>query len=218
MGVFGVSLVMSDGVLTPAQSVLGAIQGLRVVNEDISTSTIVGTSCTILVLLFLMQPVGTAKIGSIFAPIVIIWLLFNFCFGIYNLAMFDHSVLKAFSPYFAGSFFARNRTNGWKMLGGILLSFTGVEALFADLGAFSRRSIRLSWITFGWPCLMMAYIGQAAYISQHKDAYSNPFFNSVPPGMFYPSLVLAVLASIVASQTMVTATFQVCTGSNASTS
>lgn len=179
-------------------------------DDTISSSTIIGVSCTILVLLFLMQPLGTARIGSLFAPIVIVWLLFNFCFGIYNLAEFDHSVLKAFSPYYAGSFFVRNRTEGWKMLGGILLAFTGVEALFADLGAFSKRSIRLSWIGFGWPCLMMAYIGQAAYISRNKGAYSLPFFNSVPPGMFYPSLVVAILAAIVASQTMITATFQAC--------
>lgn len=208
VGVLGVSLVMSDGVLTPAQSVLGAIQGLEIVKSDISSSTIVGTTCAILICLFLIQPLGTSKIGSAFAPIVIIWLLFNLAFGIYNLVFFDHSVLKAFSPYFAGAYFVRNKTDGWRSLGGILLAFTGVEALFADLGAFTRRAIQLSWLCFGFPCLLLAYIGQAAYISQNKGAYSNPFFNSVPPGMFYPSLVVAILAAIVASQTMITATFQ----------
>ncbi|KAL8860143.1 MAG: hypothetical protein Q9178_003407 [Gyalolechia marmorata] len=139
VGVFGVSLVMSDGVLTPAQSVLGAIQGLRIVDENISTATIVGVSCTILILLFLIQPFGITRIGSCFAPVVIIWLLFNFAFGIFNLIQHDHSVLKAFSPAFAGQYLVRNKTDGWKSLGGILLAFTGVEALFADLGAFSRR-------------------------------------------------------------------------------
>ena len=208
VGVFGVSLVMSDGVLTPAQSVLGAIQGLQVVNPNITSATIVGTSCAILILLFLIQPFGTSKIGSIFAPIVIIWLFFNMSFGIYNLVYFDHSVLKAFSPYVAGQFFVRNKTDGWRSLGGILLAFTGVEALFADLGAFSRSAIQLSWLCFAYPCLLLAYIGQAAYISQNPSAYSNPFFNAVPPGMFYPSLVVAILAAVVASQTMITATFQ----------
>ncbi|KAL9099427.1 MAG: hypothetical protein Q9163_005073 [Psora crenata] len=208
IGVFGVSLVMSDGVLTPAQSVLGAIQGLKVVDEGISSATIVGTSCAILILLFLIQPLGTSKIGSSFAPIVITWLTFNMAFGIYNLVHFDHSVLKAFSPHFAGAYFVRNKTDGWKSLGGILLAFTGVEALFADLGAFSRRAIQLSWLCFGYPCLLLAYTGQAAYISRNVDAYTNPFFNSVPPGMFYPSLVLSILAAVVASQTMITATFQ----------
>ncbi|KAL9066379.1 MAG: hypothetical protein Q9161_007598 [Pseudevernia consocians] len=125
-----------------------------------------------------------------------------------NLVRFDHSVLKAFSPYFAGAYFVRNKTDGWRSLGGILLAFTGVEALFADLGAFTRSAIQLSWMCFAFPCLLLAYIGQAAYISQNKGAYSNPFFNSVPPGTFYPSLVIAILAAIVASQTMITATFQ----------
>lgn len=209
IGVLGVSLVMSDGVLTPAQSVLGAIQGLEVVSDNITKSTIVGTSCAILILLFLIQPLGTSKLGTTFAPIVCLWLIFNLAFGIYNLVHFDHGVLRAFSPYFAGAWFVRNKTAGWRSLGGILLAFTGVEALFADLGAFTRRAIQLSWLCFAFPCLLMAYIGQAAYISQNKGAYSNPFFKSVPPGMFYPSLVVAILAAIVASQTMITATFQV---------
>ena len=139
VAVFGVSLIMADGILTPAQSVLGAIQGLNVVVPNLSTNTIIGVSCGILVLLFFLQPLGVAKLGSAFAPIVIIWLLFNFTFGVYNLVQHDASVLKAFSPYFAGAFFVRNRTEGWKQLGGILLAFTGVEAMFADLGAFSRR-------------------------------------------------------------------------------
>ncbi len=95
------------------------------------------------------------------------------------------------------------------MLGGVLLAFTGVEALFADLGAFSRRAIQLSWLCYTFPCLLLAYIGQAAYISDNPEAYDNPFFNSVPPGMLYPSLVVAILAAIVASQAIITATFQV---------
>ena len=107
IGVFGVALVMSDGVLTPAQSVLGAIQGIEIVSSDITNATIVGVSCAILVLLFLIQPFGTTKLASAFAPIVIIWLSFNLTFGIYNLAIYDSSVLKAFSPYFAGAYLVR---------------------------------------------------------------------------------------------------------------
>ncbi|KAI9879718.1 MAG: hypothetical protein M1830_007503 [Pleopsidium flavum] len=208
VGVLGVSLVMSDGVLTPAQSVLGAIQGLQVVKPDITSGTIIGISCAILVLLFLLQPLGTSKIATAFAPIVIVWLLFNLSFGIYNLALHDHSVLKAFSPYFAGNYLVRNGTDGWRSLGGILLAFTGTEALFADLGAFNKRAIQLSWMCFCYPCLLLAYIGQAAYISDVPSAYSNPFFNTVPPGMYYPSLVISILAAVVASQAMITSTFQ----------
>ncbi|KAI1469675.1 potassium transporter [Daldinia caldariorum] len=208
VGVLAVSMVIADGVLTPAQSVLGAIQGLSVVSPNINSSTIVGTSCGILVILFLIQPLGTTKLASTFAPIVIVWLGFNAGFGIYNLVMYDHSVLKAFSPYFAIHFFAEKKTVAWRMLGGILLSFTGVEALFADLGAFSMRAIQISWLSWCYPCLLLAYVGQAAYMSIHPSSYTNPFYNAVPPGMLYPSLIVAVLAAIVASQAMITAVFQ----------
>ncbi|KAK9342634.1 putative potassium transporter 5 [Lipomyces starkeyi] len=181
-----------DGVLTPAQSVLGAIQGLTIVKPNIGKPVMVG-------------------LASGFAPVVIIWLLFNAAFGIYNVALFDHSVLKAFSPYLAGHYLVRNGEAGWKSLGGVLLAFTGVEALFADLGAFSRKAIQISWLYFTYPCLLLAYIGQAAYISRDPSAYSNPFFNTVPPGMYYPSLVISILAAIVASQAMITSTFQLLT-------
>ncbi|KAI4868647.1 potassium transporter [Hypoxylon rubiginosum] len=208
IGVLAVSMVIADGVLTPAQSVLGAVQGLSVVSPSISSSAIVGTSCAILVVLFCIQPLGTTKLASLFAPIVILWLGFNAGFGIYNLVVYDHSVLKAFSPYFAIHFFVDKKTEAWRMLGGILLAFTGVEALFADLGAFSMRAIQISWLLWCYPCLLLAYVGQAAYISVHPEAYSNPFYNSVPPGMLYPSLIVAVLAAIVASQAMIMAVFQ----------
>lgn len=208
IGVLAVTMVMSDGVLTPAQSVLGAVQGLNVVVPEISSSTVVGTTCGILVLLFLIQPLGTSKIATAFAPIVIIWLGFNAGFGIYNLVEHDWTVLRAFNPGYAFSFLARNKEQGWRSLGGVLLSFTGVEALFADLGAFSLRAIQLSWLCYTLPCLLLAYIGQAAYISEFPDAYSNPLFNSVPPGMLIPTLIIAILAAIVASQAIITATFQ----------
>lgn len=195
------------------QSVLGAIQGITVANPDLTRPAIVGISCAILVLLFAIQPFGTAKLGTSFAPIVVVWLLFNLCCGIYNLAKFDYTVLKAFSPYFAFSYLMRNGYDGWKSLGGLLLAFTGVEALFADLGAFSKRAIQISWLALAYPCLLIAYIGQAAYISADTTgtAFTNPFFNTVPPGTFYFSMVIAVLAAIVASQAMITSSFQLLT-------
>jgi KUP system potassium uptake protein len=208
IGVLAVSMVMSDGVLTPAQSVLGAVQGINVAAPGITKPTIVGTTCAILVLLFFLQPLGIHRLGAAFAPIVIIWLGFNGGFGIYNLIQFDHSVLKACNPGEAFMYLIRNKEAGWHSLGGILLCFTGVEALFADLGAFSMRAIQISWLCWTFPCLLLAYSGQAAYISVHADAVSNPFFKSVPPGMLYPSLVMAILAAIVASQAIITATFQ----------
>ncbi|EOD44915.1 Potassium transporter [Neofusicoccum parvum] len=143
LSVFGVSLILADTILTPAQSVLGAVQGLRVVRPDLGTDLIIGVSCAIIVLLFFLQPLGISRLAKGFAPIVVVWLLLNFCFGIYNLVKFDESVLKAFSPYFAFKFFMRDGTNAFYSLGGILLAFTGVEALFADLGAFSQRQVSL---------------------------------------------------------------------------
>jgi len=209
IGILAVSMIMSDGVLTPAQSVLGAVQGLNVAVPHITKSTVVGVTCAILIVLFLVQPFGVTKISVVFAPVVIIWLAFNAGFGIYNLAKYDHAIMKAFNPYYAFDYLIRNKEPGWKSLGGILLAFTGVEALFADLGAFSRQAIQLSWLGYTYPCLLLAYIGQAAYISRHPDAYSNPFYNCAPPGWVIPSLVIGVLAAIVASQAIITATFQV---------
>ncbi|KAF2709019.1 potassium transporter [Pleomassaria siparia CBS 279.74] len=208
IGVLAVSMVMADGVLTPAQTVLGAVQGLNVVAPGITKSTIVGVSCAILILLFLLQPLGVHKLSFVFAPIVLIWLSLNAGFGMYNLARYDHSVLKAFNPGYAFNYLIRNKEHGWKSLGGILLAFTGVEALFADIGAFSRQAVQLSWLCCAYPCLLLAYTGQASYISVKPEAYSNPFYNCVPKGWIIPSLVIGVLAAIVASQAIITATFQ----------
>jgi KUP system potassium uptake protein len=210
IGVLAVTMVMADGVLTPAQSVLGAVQGIEVVAPNISKGTIIGVTDAILVFLFLVQPLGVNKLSFAFSPIVTIWLLFNAVFGIYNLAKYDAGVFKAFDPGYAFLYLIHHKKEGWKSLGGVLLCFTGLEALFADLGAFSRRAIQLSWLCFTLPCVLLAYIGQAAYIAVHPGAYDNPFFKAAPPGTIYPSLVIAILAAIVASQAIITATFQVC--------
>ncbi|RMZ71998.1 putative HAK-1 potassium transporter [Pyrenophora seminiperda CCB06] len=208
IGVLSVSMVMADGVLTPAQSVLGAVQGLNVVKPDIQKSTIIGVTCAILIVLFVVQPFGISKLTVIFSPIVIVWLAMNAGFGIYNLAKYDHKILMAFNPYYAFDYLIRNKYYGWRSLGGILLCFTGVEALFADIGAFSRRAVQISWLGYAYPCLLLAYSGQAAYISVHPAAYANPFYNCVPHGWLIFSLVVAIAAAIVASQAMITATFQ----------
>lgn len=208
MGVFAVSMVMSDGVLTPAQSVLGAVQGLNVIVPDISQGTVIGATCGILVMLFVVQPFGTSKLGSVFAPIIIIWLGLLASFGIYNLVMFDAGVFQAFNPGEAFDYLIRHGEDGWRSLGGVLLAFTGVEALFADLGAFSMRAIQISWLCWCLPCLLLTYIGQAAYLAVRPEAYAYPVFNTAPPGCLILSMVLAVLAAIVASQAIITATFQ----------
>lgn len=194
---------MSDGVLTPAQSVLGAIEGLQVITPDIPHSTVVGATCGILILLFLIQPFGTTKLGSAFAPIVMIWLAMLAAFGIYNLVLYDWRVLKAFNPAEGFLFLIRNKEEGWHTLGAVLLAFTGVEALFADLGAFSKRAIQISWLGWCLPCLLLTYSGQAAHIAVHPQAYAHPVFSTCPPHMLIPTMIVAVLAAIVASQAIV---------------
>ncbi|KAF2129243.1 potassium transporter [Dothidotthia symphoricarpi CBS 119687] len=211
IGVLAVSMIIADGVLTPAQSVLAAVQGLEVASDDVSRSTIIGVTCAILVLLFLAQPFGTSRFSVVFTPIVSVWLALNAGFGIYNLTRYDHGMLKAFNPYYAFDFLIRNGHHGWRSLGGILLCFTGVEVLFAGIGPFSRQAIQVSWIGYVYPCLLLAYVGQGAYISQHPEAYINPFYNCAPLGWLIPSLVIAIGAAAVASQTMITATFQLLT-------
>ncbi|GBF65694.1 potassium transporter [Trichophyton mentagrophytes] len=208
LAVLGVCMVMSDSVLTPAQSILGAVQGIQIAAPDIPSHTIVGITCALIVILFALQPIGTSKLSNYFAPIVTIWLLCNTSFGLFNLVLYDHTVLKAFSPTYAISFLLRNGLSGWRSLGGVLLSFTGVEALFADLGAFSAKAIRFSWLCFALPCLLIIYSGQAAYISEHLDAFENPLFKAVPPGLYWPTLVLSMITSIIASQAMLTGSFQ----------
>ncbi|OCF58219.1 potassium uptake protein [Kwoniella mangroviensis CBS 10435] len=208
IGVFAVTMVLADGVLTPAQSVLGAIQGIEVAAPTISKSTIIGVTDAILIVLYLIQPLGISKISMVFAPIIAVWFAFNAVFGIYNLVKYDATVFKAFYPYYAFDYLIRHKEEGWRHLGGVLLAFTGVEALFADLGAFSRKAIQLSWLGYVLPCLVLGYVGQAAFISAHPEAYSNPFFNAAPPGTLYPALVIAILAAIVASQAIITASFQ----------
>lgn len=193
IGVLAVSMVLSDGVLTPPQSMLGAYQGLNVA-ANVSNGQVVGATCGTLVLLFLIQPLGTAKIGSVFAPIVIIWLGLNGGIGIYNLAKYDWTVLRAFNPGLGFQFLIRNGHDGWVQLGGVLLAFTGVEALFADLGAFSMRAIQLSWLGWCLPMLLLTYSGQAAYISVNPDAVSYPVFNTAPNGMLIVMIVFAILA------------------------
>lgn len=118
-------------------------------------------------------------------------------------------MLQAFNPYYAFDYLARNKHHGWRSLGGILLCFTGVEVLFAGIGAFSRQAIQVSWIGFVYPSLLLTYIGQAAFIAERPAAFADPFYNCAPPGWLIPSFIIAVCAAVVASQCIITATFHV---------
>jgi len=207
ISILGVSAVLADGVLTPAISVMGAVQGLAVEFEEITTNIVVGVSCAILVLFFLPQKMGTARVSIFFSPIIILWFFALAAIGIYNLTQAPH-VLKAFSPHHAVLFLSERGFESWANLGAIFLCVTGAEALFADLGHFNANAIRMSCV-FVIPSLMLCYCGQAAALTKDPELIANTFYKTIPHDLFYPMLVLATLAAIIASQALVTATFSI---------
>ncbi|KAJ7547410.1 hypothetical protein O6H91_08G084600 [Diphasiastrum complanatum] len=202
-------MVISDGVLTPAISVLSAVEGIKVKAIKLENNIVVIISVVILVGLFSIQYFGTGKVGFLFAPIVLLWLALIGGVGIYNIIKHDIGVLKAFNPYYILKFFRRHKQAGWVSLGGIVLCITGTEAMFADLGHFSVRSIQIAFASAVYPCLMLAYLGQASYLMKHPRDVGQTFYKSLPKAVYWPVFVTAVLAAIVASQAMISATFSI---------
>ncbi|KAG2653720.1 hypothetical protein PVAP13_1NG404300 [Panicum virgatum] len=177
-----------------------------------STNVELPVACAILVCLFALQHYGTHKVGFLFAPIVCIWLLCISAIGLYNIIHWDHHVYRALSPYYMYQFLKKTQTGGWMSLGGILLCVTGSEAMYADLGHFSQLSIQIAFISVVYPALVLAYMGQAAFISQHhnfESSYHIGFYVSVPESLRWPVLVIAILAAVVGSQAIITGTFSI---------
>ncbi|CAG8514760.1 potassium transporter [Rhizophagus irregularis DAOM 181602=DAOM 197198] len=203
----GASLIMSDGLLTPAISVISAVEGIAVASPP-THGAIVYISCGILIVLFAVQRFGTNKVGGLFAPIVFLWFVAIASIGIWNIT-FDPKILRAFNPYYIFDYFIRNKGTGFEALGGVLLSITGVEALYADLGHFNRVAIQLSFPLIVYPSLVLAYLGQAARLTLDNTLVSNTFYNTIPnnPFIYWVTFVLATLATIIASQAMISATF-----------
>ncbi|CAG8566641.1 16357_t:CDS:10 [Dentiscutata erythropus] len=203
----GSSLVMSDGLLTPAISVISAVEGMEIPAPSLE-SGIVPLSCIIIVLLFMVQQFGTAKVGSLFAPIVALWFIALSCIGIWNITYYPR-IFEAFNPYHAINYFIRNQGSGFTDLGGVLLAITGVEALFADLGHFNRRAIQISFPCFVYLPLVLVYSGQAARLVVDPSVIANTFWRTTPnhPVVYWIVFVLAILATIIASQAMISATF-----------
>ncbi|XP_021895758.1 potassium transporter 4 [Carica papaya] len=206
---FGACMVIGDGVLTPAISVLSAVSGLRVTEQKWHNGELLLIACVILVGLFALQHCGTHKVAFMFAPIVIIWLVSMFSVGLYNIICWNPSIIHAVSPHYIIKFFKETGIDGWISLGGILLSVTGTEAMFADLGHFTALSIRLAFTIVIYPCLVIQYMGQAAFLSKNLGSIPNSFFDSIPDSVFWPVFVIATLAAIVGSQAVITATFSI---------
>jgi len=209
----GTCMVIGDGVLTPAVSVFSAVSGLELSLEKEQHKYIeLPVACAILICLFALQHYGTHKVGFLFAPIVCIWLLCISAIGLYNIIHWDHHVYRALSPYYMYQFLRKTQTGGWMSLGGILLCVTGSEAMYADLGHFSQSSIQIAFISLVYPALVLAYMGQAAFISQHhniESSYHIGFYVSVPETLRWPVLVIAILAAVVGSQAIITGTFSI---------
>ncbi|XP_068656162.1 probable potassium transporter 11 [Aristolochia californica] len=205
----GTCMVIGDGILTPAISVLSAAGGIKVDHPHMSNDVVVVLAVVILVGLFSMQHYGTDKVGWLFAPIVLIWFLLVGAIGAVNIWKYDSSVLKAFSPVYIYRYFRRGGKDRWTSLGGILLSITGTEALFADLSHFPVLAVQIAFTVVVFPCLLLAYTGQAAYLMKHKEHTSDAFYRSIPDAIYWPVFVVATAAAVVASQATISATFSI---------
>ncbi|XP_058086095.1 potassium transporter 7 isoform X2 [Magnolia sinica] len=203
----GTSMVIADGVVTPAMSVMSAVSGLKVGISGFEQDKVVMISVAVLVILFSVQRFGTSKVGLAVGPALFVWFCCLGGIGIYNLIKCDSSVLKAFNPVHIYYFFKRNSTQAWLSLGGCLLCATGSEAMFADLCYFSVRSVQLTFVFLVLPCLLLGYIGQAAFLMDNLTMSEDVFFSSVPNGAFWPVLLIANVAALIASRAMTTATF-----------
>ncbi|XP_043689187.1 probable potassium transporter 11 [Telopea speciosissima] len=205
----GTCMVIGDGILTPAISVLSAAGGIRVDHPKMSDDVVIVVAVIILVGLFSMQHFGTDRVGWLFAPIVLLWFLLIGTIGAINIWKYDSSVLKAFYPVYIGRYLSREGKDGWTSLGGIMLSITGTEALFADLGHFPVLAVQIAFTVVVFPCLLLAYCGQAAYLLRHQDHVIDAFYHSIPDSVYWPMFIIATFAAIVASQATISATFSI---------
>ena len=205
LGVFGTALLYGDGIITPAISVLGAVEGLEIVAPALSPFVVAAT-IGILLALFMVQRFGTAKVGRAFGPITLTWFLVIGVLGLAEIARAPR-ILAAMNPWFAAQFFRAHGAMGFASLGAVFLAVTGAEALYADMGHFGKRPIRLAFFLLVLPALLLNYFGQGALLLRSPDAVANPFYLLAPRWFLYPLLLIATLAAIVASQALISGVF-----------
>jgi KUP system potassium uptake protein len=205
LGLFGAALLYGDGMITPAISVLSAIEGLEITTTALR-AYVVPLTIVVLLALFAFQRGGTARAGAVFGPVTLAWFVAIAALGL--AAVFrGPEVLAAVNPYHAAAFFARNGATGFLVLGAVFLVVTGGEALYADMGHFGMRPIRMTWFGVVLPALLLNYFGQGALLLQDAGAADNPFYRLVPAWGIYPMIALATAATIVASQAVITGAF-----------
>jgi KUP system potassium uptake protein len=212
LGIFGAALFFGDGVITPAISVLGSIQGVQVATPALA-HLVVPVSVAILIGLFVLQRFGSGTIGWLFGPVILVWFTVIGILGLSEVVK-DPAVLQGLSPTWAVRFFVDHGTAGYLVLGGVVLAVTGAEALYADRGHFGASPIRLGWFGLAFPALMLNYLGQAVFILHHPalphDASTfNPFYQMAPRWALWPLVVLAAMATVIASQAAISGSFSV---------
>ncbi len=205
LGLFGTSLLYGDGVITPAISVLSAVEGLEVATP-LFRPYILPITCGILIALFVTQRLGTGRVGRVFGPIMVVWFVTLALLGLFHLVQ-QPRVFAAFNPLYALNFFWNNGWQAFSVLGSVFLVVTGGEALYADMGHFGRKPIRLAWFSLVFPSLLLNYLGQGALILSRPEAVENPFYEMVPELLLYPVVILATAATVIASQALISGAF-----------
>lgn len=207
IGILGACMFYADGMITPAISVLSAIEGLEVAAPQLEHAVIPAT-LVVLFLLFWFQSKGTAVMGILFGPVMLVWFLSLAALGVHGIVQ-EPAVLQAINPIHALHFFQTNHWLGFAALGAVVLAVTGTEALYADMGHFGRKPITLAWLIVVLPALLLNYFGQGALILHDPATVTNPFYLLVPPALLYPMIVLATLATVIASQAVISGAFSV---------
>ncbi|MEO5839075.1 MAG: KUP/HAK/KT family potassium transporter [Acidimicrobiales bacterium] len=205
IGLFGTALLYGDGIITPAISVLSAVEGTEVATSRFE-SWVIPVSIAILIALFAIQRKGTATIGRVFGPIMVIWFITIAALGLPHII--DHpEIFKAVNPFYGVRFFRHNGFHGFLSLGSIFLVVTGGEALYADMGHFGPKPIRIGWVTLVLPSLLLCYFGQGALLLGDPGAIDNPFYRLAPEALLVPLVVLATFATVIASQALISGAF-----------
>ncbi len=205
LGLFGAAMLYGDGVITPAISVLSAVEGVTVAAPDFQRA-VVPTAIVILIGLFAVQRKGTAAIGRVFGPVMIVWFVTLAVLGLSQVVR-EPAVFRAIWPGHAVRFMTENGTRGFLVLGAVILVVVGGEALYADMGHFGRRPITLGWYGLVLPSLVLVYFGQGALLIREPDAIENPFYRLAPSWALYPLVVLATLATVIASQALISGAY-----------
>jgi KUP system potassium uptake protein len=205
LGLFGAALLYGDGMITPSISVLSAVEGIQLIAPSF-TPFMIPVTIAILAGLFLFQHHGTAKVGSFFGPIILLWFTSIGLLGLVEIVRYPQ-ILQAVFPWYGIEFLMNNQAKGFMVLGAVFLAVTGAEALYADMGHFGKRPIRLTWLVLVLPSLLMNYFGQGAVLLSEPEKSYNPFYALVPSWGLIPMVILATLATIIASQALITGVF-----------